>query len=346
MRGGYQLAMETFYRRPLPDGLVSFSSPEGRRLFHEALVEGGMDGWFPLAENFHTQAEPAYCALGSLVVVLNALAIDPGRTWKGPWRWYSEDLLDCCDPLEVVKQRGMTLGQVACLARCNGATALVRRAGEVDVDALRADLAAAGRGGPMVLSSFGRGALGQTGDGHFSPIGGWHAGRDLALVLDVARFKYPPFWVPVERLHAAMATTDPATGRSRGWIVLDRDGTSEGREWRIRREQPGWRTRVAELVGAVERVVGEVEPATALGLVDALHQDLPEAMLEPLSPREGTPALVSDRVTLLALAIPDEVLGARSDLVRDLERTRGELPELAQSEIERLRAQLTALLPG
>ncbi len=28
-----------------------------------------------------------------------------------------------------------------------------------------------------------------TGDGHFSPIGGYHAGRDLALILDTARFK-------------------------------------------------------------------------------------------------------------------------------------------------------------
>ncbi|KAE8794978.1 glutathione gamma-glutamylcysteinyltransferase 1 [Hordeum vulgare] len=26
------------------------------------------------------------CGLASLSVVLNALAIDPGRPWKGPWR--------------------------------------------------------------------------------------------------------------------------------------------------------------------------------------------------------------------------------------------------------------------
>lgn len=33
--------------------------------------------------------------------VLNALAIDPGRTWKGPWRWFDESMLECCEPLEV-----------------------------------------------------------------------------------------------------------------------------------------------------------------------------------------------------------------------------------------------------
>ena len=38
--------------------------------------------------------------------------------------------------------------------------------------------------------------LGQTGDGHFSPIGGYDAASDQVLLLDVARFKYPPHWVP------------------------------------------------------------------------------------------------------------------------------------------------------
>jgi len=34
-------------------------------------------------------------------MALNALSIDPGRVWKGPWRWFSEEMLDCCTPLEV-----------------------------------------------------------------------------------------------------------------------------------------------------------------------------------------------------------------------------------------------------
>jgi glutathione gamma-glutamylcysteinyltransferase len=55
-----------------------------------------MDGYFPLAEQFHTQSDPSFCGLGSLVGVLNALAIDPERLWKGSWRWFAEDLLDCC----------------------------------------------------------------------------------------------------------------------------------------------------------------------------------------------------------------------------------------------------------
>jgi hypothetical protein len=40
------------------------------------LFCGSLEGFFSLSEQFHTQAEPAYCGLGSLVMGLNALGID------------------------------------------------------------------------------------------------------------------------------------------------------------------------------------------------------------------------------------------------------------------------------
>jgi glutathione gamma-glutamylcysteinyltransferase len=210
----------TLYRRPLPAEAIAFSSAEGRKTFAEALAAGGLDGYFPLAEQFHTQAEPAYCGLGSLVVALNALAIDPGRLWKGPWRWFAEDLLDCCVPLEEVRARGLDLDEVACLARCNGAAVELRRAEPGGLEAWRDALGASARGEAVLIASYDRAALGQSGHGHFSPIGGHHAGRDLALVLDVARFKYPPHWVSATRLFEAMFPVDAVTGKSRGWILL------------------------------------------------------------------------------------------------------------------------------
>ena len=111
---------QTLYRRPLPSPQIPFASAQGKQLFAQALAQGHMEGYFRLAQQFHTQAEPAYCGLGSLVVALNALDIDPGRLWRGPWRWYSEELLDCCVPLPQIKERGLTLEETACLARCNG----------------------------------------------------------------------------------------------------------------------------------------------------------------------------------------------------------------------------------
>ena len=60
----------------------------------------------------------------------------------------------------------------------------------------------------------------RAGGGHFSPIGGYHEGADAALVLDVARFKYPPYWVPLPKLWDASVVSDQETGRSRGYFVL------------------------------------------------------------------------------------------------------------------------------
>jgi glutathione gamma-glutamylcysteinyltransferase len=60
--------------------------------------------------------------------------------------------------------------------------------------------------------SYSRKVLGQTGDGHFSPVGGYHPGKDLALIMDTARFKYPPHWVPLSLLFEAMKATDKSTG--------------------------------------------------------------------------------------------------------------------------------------
>jgi glutathione gamma-glutamylcysteinyltransferase len=216
----------SLYRRPLPEAQIPFSSEEGRRLFREALTDGTMEGFFPLIEQFHTQADPAFCGLASLVVALNALGIDPGRLWRGPWRWFSEELLDCCTPLEQVRLEGVSMTELACLSRCNGADAQVRHAAEQTLEQLRASIERAARSATddVVIASYSRAPLGQTGSGHFSPIGGYHRGRDLALLLDVARFKYPPHWVSLESLFQAMREPDPAMARSRGWVELRRRG--------------------------------------------------------------------------------------------------------------------------
>jgi glutathione gamma-glutamylcysteinyltransferase len=211
----------SYHRRPLPEPHVDFSSPEGRQLLREALADGTAEAFFPLIAHLHTQAEPAWCGLGTLVTVLNALQIDPGRTWKGPWRWFGEELLDCCKKLDAVGAEGLSLHEVACLARCNGASV---REVHGDEGAFRADLLTTVRSpaGPFFVANYDRQALGQTGAGHFSPVAAWHAASDRALVLDVARFKYPPHWVDAATLWAATQVQDPATGAARGWLVMER----------------------------------------------------------------------------------------------------------------------------
>ncbi|XP_064595456.1 uncharacterized protein LOC135462046 isoform X2 [Liolophura sinensis] len=108
-----------FYRRELPAGCIEFSSEEGKQVFKEALSSGHMDCYFKLAAQFRTQDEPAFCGLSTLVMVLNSLSVDPGRVWKGPWRWYHESMLDCCMSLQLVKKQGITFDNFVCLAECN-----------------------------------------------------------------------------------------------------------------------------------------------------------------------------------------------------------------------------------
>ncbi len=51
--------IESFYKRPLPDFLIPFSSTRGKQLFRETLEKGILESYWPLAEQFHTQSEPA-----------------------------------------------------------------------------------------------------------------------------------------------------------------------------------------------------------------------------------------------------------------------------------------------
>lgn len=44
----------------------------------------------------------------------------------------------------------------------------------------------------------------------------------MVLILDVARFKYPPHWVPLILLWEAMDTIDEATGHHRGFMIISR----------------------------------------------------------------------------------------------------------------------------
>jgi glutathione gamma-glutamylcysteinyltransferase len=216
-------AERTLYMRPLPAALPALDSDAGRTLFRRALLDGTLEGYFKLAQQFHTQADPAFCGLGSLVCALNALGIDPRRRWKGPWRWFSEELLDCCKSLDEVRRSGITLEDAACLARCSGAVVTVQRPGQANaVSRFREHLAEASTAsdGPVLIVNYSRRAVGQSGTGHFSPVAGFDVASDQALVLDTARFKYPPHWMPVELLFAAMQEQDADTGEARGWLML------------------------------------------------------------------------------------------------------------------------------
>jgi len=228
---------QSFHKRPLPQNLVALSSSAGKKYFREALSEGGMECFFPLAEQFVTQSEPSYCSLSTLAMVLNALNYDPKKVWKGAWRWVSEDMLHCetqavCGhSLEKVQKHGLSFSEFESLARCHGVNIISRRAchslkeecgkeGLEEFELLVDRISSTDQAKTFLVTNFSRKSLGQTGDGHYSPIGGYHRSRRLVLILDVARFKYPPYWVRIEDLWESMAAIDQATGLTRGYFIV------------------------------------------------------------------------------------------------------------------------------
>jgi hypothetical protein len=174
-------------------------------------------------------------------MVLNALNFDPKKVWKGLWRWVSEETLQCestkvCGhSLERIKTNGLSFVEFESLARCHGVKISSHRVlrdetgqivdengpeGLQQFRGLLERISACDRAETFIVVNFSRKVLGQTGDGHFSPIGGYHKERELVLIMDVARFKYPPYWVPLEQLWAAMAEQDKVTNEPRGYFVV------------------------------------------------------------------------------------------------------------------------------
>lgn len=210
-------------------------------MFLQALADGTMECYYPLSEQFLTQSEPSYCAISTLTMCLNALAVDPKSQWKSPWRWFSEEKVECCRPLSLIQQEGMNFKQFSALARCNGVYAEDYRAEESTMEHFREAVIKVSTADSVVFDghassaaddeergglkhclavSYSRKTLKQTGDGHMSPIAGYHHASDSVLILDVARFKYPPYWVTIEQLWNAMLPHDKTTGKSRGYCVF------------------------------------------------------------------------------------------------------------------------------
>ncbi len=172
--------------------------------------------------------------------MLNALAVDPQQNWKGPWRWYEEQMLNCCLDLEDVKATGITLKDFRCLAHCQGLSIDLHYCDDSTLDDFRSAVqracmsdeqqgydsdgtAAAQHDEPLgevLVISYSRKILGQTGSGHFSPVAAYDPSSDSVLILDTARFKYGAHWAKLPLVYDAMKPMDPDTGKSRGYSVL------------------------------------------------------------------------------------------------------------------------------
>jgi hypothetical protein len=211
--------------QPLPPSLIPLSSDEGQRLLVESTARRA---YFPLAAQFLTQRSTSFCGVASSVMVLNALPLEaPVAAAYAPFRAFTEDNVFAPAAAQLsaafVAKGGLTIEQLQFLVRANKAQATGVHASASSLEEFRKQaahaLAAPDR---YVLVDFLRGELGQDFGAHWSPLGAYHAGSDRFLVLDVARFRYPPYWASAADLFRAMNTYDPDAGASRGWVLVEK----------------------------------------------------------------------------------------------------------------------------
>jgi len=136
------------------------------------------------------------------------------------------------------------------------------------------------------------------------------------LILDVARFKYPPHWVPLPVLFKAMKPADPATSKSRGFVSLaarppfavsaEQGGTCHGCLVSLAPPRDGW-----AVAKAAQELTDDV--ATKVGRALLLLRRLQEENAAETQKGQG----VADSQRC-AVEEPAEVEGIRSQLVAAL----------------------------
>jgi hypothetical protein len=211
----------------LPPNLTDLNSEEGQKFF---LESGSFTAYFPIADNFVTQKTQAYCGVASMVMVLNALGVPAPTTAEyQPYHTFTQDNLlddktDAILPREMLARRGMTLDQLGKLLALHPVAIEVHHAADATLDAFRASARDYLRAKDhFVLVNYLRKAIGQKIGGHISPLAAYDAEADRFLILDVARYKYPPVWVKASDLFDAMNTTDAANDNmTRGYVLVSK----------------------------------------------------------------------------------------------------------------------------
>ena len=209
----------------LPDNLAGFSTHDGEAYFAESDAR---EAYFPLASNFLTQKTQAYCGVASIVMVLNALGVPaPPVPEYAPYRTFTQDNVlneqtEAVLPREVLARQGMTLDQIGGILGTEPVKAEVHHASDSSADEFR-QLASGylGQPGHFVIVNYLRKAIGEEIGGHISPLAAYDGKADRFLILDVARYRYPPVWVRTADIFAAMNTPDAANdNKSRGFALV------------------------------------------------------------------------------------------------------------------------------
>ena len=211
---------ECYAVEPLPDNLIGISSKPGVVLFRKNINEHVLK----LLEHFTTQKTMTYCGIASAVMVLNSSNLEaPIDLQHAPYHYFTQDdffteqVQQIISP-EEVKKEGISLSTLNQVIKGFGLKSEVFFADELSMDEFRSVLKTALSNQQFIIVNFLRTELQQQGNGHHSPIAAYDEKTDRFLILDVARYKYPAYWVKAEDLWNAVNTKDKEGYR--GFIII------------------------------------------------------------------------------------------------------------------------------
>lgn len=200
-------------RLDLVSPLVAIDTEEGR----QRLENANAADYYQIEPFFEAQRQRNTCGVATAVSVINAARQSKIIS--------QDDFLKTRVPsvkLEwVARITGLTLSEMGRVLKEDSRNVDIHFATDENMEVFKADfMNALHDPAVVVIVNYSREKLHQVGAGHIAPIGAYEPSTDSVLVMDVAHYKYPPTWVPVQQLFESMATDDPASGKSRGWLEV------------------------------------------------------------------------------------------------------------------------------
>jgi hypothetical protein len=210
----------------LPTTSVGLDSAEGQSIWQSSQEKA--DYW-PLIIHYETQQGPAECGPASCVMVLNSLGLEaPANTVHPPFHQFTQTnffspAVEKVLPRQTLLHQGATLDELGGMLKAWNLQVEIHHAADSNLEDFRRQARQAlASGTQYVIINFHRDPLNQKGGAHFSPLAAYDESSDRFLMLDVARFRYPPFWITAESLFQAMNTTDSTSQKTRGYLLISR----------------------------------------------------------------------------------------------------------------------------
>jgi hypothetical protein len=204
--------------------VVYWNSEAGKTL--RARIPADADYW-QLSPTFAVQNTQTYCSVASAITVLNAMPIKkPVDPAYAPYAYFTQrnyftpEVTKVISP-QTVLSMGMTREQMAETLALHGVKVKSIAGDTLNDGELRTLLQKAlGDDGQFVLVNYFRANLGQVGGGHWSVLAAYDVQTDSVLILDVAKYKYPPVWVGISTLRQAISTLDTTSNKARGLVIV------------------------------------------------------------------------------------------------------------------------------